>query len=66
MRLLLDNARINMRAHGGRPATWEDVVTICRDSWAGVSIAGIGTGGGGAGATVAVASQAATGGAGQT
>ena len=61
----MDNVRINKRANGGGPVTWEDVVAICRDSLAGVSIIDMGTGGGGVGATVAAAGQAAVGGAGQ-
>ena len=43
VRLLLDNVRVNKRANGGGKVTWEDVVAICRDSLAGVSIAGIDT-----------------------
>ena len=39
VRLLLDNIRVNKRANGGGPVTWEDVVAICRDSLAGVSLA---------------------------
>ena len=39
VQLLLDNLRVNKRANGGGAVTWEDVVAICRDSLAGVSLA---------------------------
>ena len=45
--------------------TWEDVVMLCRDSLAGVSIADMGTSGSGVGAPVAAAGQAIVVGAGQ-
>ena len=61
----MDNTCVNKKANGGRPVTWEDVVAICRDSLAGVSITDMGTGGGGVNATVAAAGQATVGGAGQ-
>lgn len=41
VRMLLDNVRVNKRASGRGPVTWEDVVAICRDSLAGVSIANV-------------------------
>ena len=62
----MDNVCVNKRANGGGPVTWEDVVTICRDSLVGLSIADTGTDGSGAGATVAAAGQAAAGVAGHT
>ena len=61
----MDNIRVNKKANWGRPVTWEDVVAICRDSLAGVSIADMGTSGSGIGAAVAAAGQAIVGGAGQ-
>ena len=61
----MGNAHVNKRANRGGPVTREDVVAICRDTLAGVSIADVGTGGSGAGATVAAAGQAIAGGAGQ-
>ena len=57
----MDNVRVNKRANGGGPVTWEDVVAICRDSLAGVSIADRGAGGSGVGAAAAAAGQAAVG-----
>ena len=38
MRLLVDNMRMNKRAGGLGSAGWEDVVAICRDALAGVSV----------------------------
>ena len=61
----MDNVHINKRANGGGPVTWEDVVANCRESLAGVSIAGMGTGSSGVGAAVAPAGQVAVGRAGQ-
>ena len=43
VRLLLNNVCVNKRANGDGPVTWEDVVAICRDSLAGLSIADRGT-----------------------
>ena len=37
--LLLEKIRVSKHANGGGPVTWEDVVAICRDSLAGVSLA---------------------------
>ena len=37
--MLLDNGRVNKRANGGGMVSWEDVVAICRDTLAGVSLA---------------------------
>ena len=42
VRLLLDSVHINKHANGGGIVTWDDVVVICHDSLAGVSIAGVG------------------------
>ena len=39
MRLLVDNMRMNKRAGGLGSVGWEDVVAICRDALAGVSVA---------------------------
>ena len=39
MRLLVDNMRINKCARGLGSVGWEDVVAICRDALAGVSVA---------------------------
>ena len=61
----MDNVRVNKRANGGGPVTWEDVVAIHRDSLAGVSIADMGACGSGVGAVVAAAGQATVGGSGQ-
>ena len=38
VRLLLDNVRVNKCASGGDSVTWEDMVAICRDLLAGVSL----------------------------
>lgn len=38
-RLLVDNMRMNKHAGGWGIAGWEDVVAICRDALAGVSVA---------------------------
>ena len=38
-RLLVDNMRMNKRAGGLGSVGWEDVVAICRDALAGVSVA---------------------------
>ena len=61
----MDNTRVKKRANGGGPVTWEDVVAICRDSLAGVSIADMGAGDGGVGVASAAAGQATVGGSGQ-
>ena len=61
----MDNVCIYKRANRGGPVTWEDVVTICRDSLVGVPIADMVTGGSGIGTAVATAGQAAVGGTGQ-
>ena len=37
--LLVDNMRMNKRAGGLGSVGWEDVVAICRDALAGVSVA---------------------------
>ena len=39
VRMLLDNIRMNKRAIGGGTVEWDDVVAVCRDSLAGVSLA---------------------------
>ena len=36
--MLLDNIRMNKRAIGGGTVEWDDVVAVCRDSLAGVSL----------------------------
>ena len=36
--MLLDNIRMNKRASGGETVEWDDVVAVCRDSLAGVSL----------------------------
>ena len=61
----MDKVRINKRANGVGPVTWEDVVAICRDSLVGVSIADTGAGGSSVGAAAAAAGQATVGGSGQ-
>ena len=61
----MDKVRINKRANGVGPVTWEDVVAICSDSLAGASITDMGAGVSGVGAIVATAVQATVGGSGQ-
>ena len=39
MRMLLDNIHMNKQASGGGTVEWDDVVAVCRDSLAGVSLA---------------------------
>ena len=38
VQLLLDNVRVNKRANGHGIVNWEDVVAICRDLLAGISL----------------------------